>query len=141
VLIKTLLAGKKGPLETLDMGQPVSAAIETFSKARFRCLPIVEGDKLVGLVTIRDLMKFLAERGGDALTTSIGEAMTSEVTTVSPSDEVETAEKAMAGRFNHLPVVEDGKLVGLLTPPDLLSIRLNDVRGLATDLERYILGG
>jgi CBS domain-containing protein len=141
VLIKTLLASKEQlSVESLDAAQPVSAAIQKFSGARFRGLPITEGGELVGIVTIRDVMKHLASRGGEGMTSAISEAMTRDPVTVSPSDDVEAAQKAFGGRFNHLPVVEDGKLVAVLTPSDLLEERLGDVKALATELEHYILG-
>lgn len=141
MLVKTLLerAGRHS-VQTINTHDPVKVAIQIFSGARFRSLPVVDGDALAGIVTTRDLLHFLVKRGGAGMEVPISEAMTKSPSTVSPDDPVEKAQVLLSGRFNHLPVVENNKLVGLLTNADLLGVRLADVRAFAGDLERYITG-
>lgn len=97
---------------------------ETLSTARslmdledFRCLPVVEGDKLVGIITDRDIRKY-----GDRLdSTNVGVAMTTEVICISPDDTVnEAVRMLLAFKVGGLPVIKNNKLVGIITTTDIL---------------------
>jgi CBS domain-containing protein len=97
---------------------------DTLSTARslmdledFRCLPVVEGDKLVGIITDRDIRKY-----GDRLdSTNVGVAMTTEVICISPDDTVnEAVRMLLAFKVGGLPVIKNNKLVGIITTTDIL---------------------
>lgn len=97
----------------------VSDAIRTCVRLHARHLPIVDGENLVGIVSARDLRR--CEVAGKAEQTPVGEIMADEPITVGPRDPAPDAATLMAtAKVSALPVLQDGKLVGLLTLTDLL---------------------
>ncbi len=78
-------------------------------------IPIVEGGRLVGIVTDRDIVVRAVAAGKDARTTAVSEVMSADPVCISPDTDVDEAAKVMAERqIRRLPVVEDGKLAGIL---------------------------
>lgn len=85
-------------------------------------LLVMDGNVLIGILTERDVMKAVA-RGLDVATTPVSEVMTTSVLTVSPLTSLHEAARHMASRWiRHLPVVEDGKVVGVVSQRDLVGI-------------------
>ena len=116
---------------TLNTANALDVAGDIMRMSRIRHLPVVDADKrLVGLLSQRDLFKasissvlgFAREREHEWLgEVSVREVMTKEVTTIEPeAGVVEAVDKMIAGKFGCLPVVEEGKLVGLITETDCL---------------------
>ena len=140
-IVRNILSHKNRPnLCMIGAADTVNAAIKVFSEHRFRCLPVLDGEQLVGVVTVRDLMRYLAANGAKGMGESVAGAMTRNPTTASVTDSIDKVDEQFTGKFNHLPVLDGTTVVGVLTPSDILSHRLGDVRALATDLERYITG-
>lgn len=113
-------------------------------------LPVVNGDKLVGIFTERDLVRRVAAAGRDPKTTRLSEVMTRDVRTASPDDPVRGGIDTMInGGFRHLPVTDaDGNLVGVLALRDFLTAnwtqmltrtRRHAVLAVARAPETYIL--
>jgi len=106
----------ESPAETLR------AAAARMWKQQTGSLVIMEGDELVGIVTERDLMKAVA-RGDDLDATPLSAVMTRTVLTVGPDASVADAAQHMATRWiRHLPVVADGKLIGMVSQRDLCAL-------------------
>lgn len=85
-------------------------------------IPVVEGDRLVGVLTDRDIvLRCIAEGLADPREGTVGQVMSTEVRTVSPDDDLERAAEAMReGEVRRLPVVEGGRLVGVLSHGNLV---------------------
>ncbi len=99
-------------------------AFEKLMKHKISSLPVVEDDKLVGIITATDVGHNLILDKYE-LGTSVEEIMIKSVSTISPEDSIETAIKAMkegasSGILNQLPVVEDGKLIGIISDGDII---------------------
>lgn len=100
-------------------------AFEKLMKHKISSLPVVEGDKLIGIITATDVGHNLILDKYE-LGTSVEEIMIKSVITVSPEDTLETVIKVMkesvssSGILNQLPVVEDGKLVGIISDGDII---------------------
>jgi acetoin utilization protein AcuB len=117
-------------LVTLHVEEQLSLASDIMNLARIRHLPIVEGERLVGIISQRDLFRasLASVMGYDYAATrdhlksvSIKEAMVSEVITVGPETGIQEAGKIMLDKkIGCLPVVEDRRLVGLVTETDVL---------------------
>lgn len=128
-------------LETIEATEPLTVAISRFGGIRARCLLVTEGDALVGVVSIRDILRHIAEHGADALEQDVAAAMTSAPTTITPDDRLgAVAELFAKSSFNHLPVVDDGVLVGVVTPADVLRTHLDNVKEEAGYLRDYVSG-
>ena len=102
----------------------VVCAFEKLMKHKISSLPVVDDDKLVGIITATDVGHNLILDKYE-LGTSVEEIMIKSVSTVSPEDSLETAinimkEGASSGILNQLPVVEDGKLVGIISDGDII---------------------
>ena len=99
-------------------------AFEKLMKHKISSLPVVEDDKLIGIITATDVGHNLILDKYE-LGTSVEEIMIKSVSTISPEDSIETAIKAMkegasSGILNQLPVVEDGKLIGIISDGDII---------------------
>ena len=102
----------------------VVCAFEKLMKNKISSLPVVEDEKLVGIITATDVGHNLILDKYE-LGTSVKEIMIKPVVTVSPEDDIETAinimkEGASSGILNQLPVIEDGKLVGIISDGDII---------------------
>ena len=105
---------------TIDPGTTAEEAARTMKSEDIGSLPIVEGDRLVGVVTDRDLtIRILAE--GKSVDTTVGEIASKDVVTIDPQQSLEEAARLMAEhQVRRLPVTEeDGKLVGILAQADV----------------------
>jgi CBS domain-containing protein len=99
---------------------------------------VMDGDRLAGIVTERDLVNLVAE-GGDPRTTRVADRMTKKLNTVSPRTDIAEAAEHMARlKIRHLPVVEDDKLVGIISIRDLTNWAVRELTGghELPDLER-----
>ena len=99
-------------------------AFEKLMKHKISSLPVVEDDKLIGIITATDVGHNLILDKYE-LGTSVEEIMIKSVSTISPEDSIETAIKAMkdgasSGILNQLPVIEDGKLIGIISDGDII---------------------
>jgi acetoin utilization protein AcuB len=102
--------------KTLSSKDTLQTAAEMMNRGGFRRMPIVDGDRLIGIITDRDIRKHL-----DHLDRTIGEVMTTELKTMTPRMSVEDAARLMIKhKIDGLPVMEDGKLVGIVTSTDVM---------------------
>ena len=117
-------------LVTLHVDEELSLASDIMNLARIRHLPILEGDRLVGIISQRDLFRAslasvmgydYAETRDHLKSVAIREAMVKEVITVEPDSEIQEAGRIMLEkRIGCLPVVQNDRLVGMLTETDIL---------------------
>ena len=106
---------------TIDEREPVIAAARLLKRMNLGALPVTDrGGKLVGMLTDRDIVLRCVALGGDARTMTAGDVMTRGVVTATPDVIVDDAAKRMGrGQVRRLPVVENGKLVGMLSLADM----------------------
>ena len=98
------------------------SAAETMWRQQTGSLLVMDADSLLGIITERDVMKAVA-RGSDPDTTSVSDIMTTDVLTISPGTALHEAARHMASRWiRHLPVLEDGRVVGVVSQRDLVGI-------------------
>jgi CBS domain-containing protein len=123
---------------------PAASVLEvarTMTEARIGAIPIVEGQRVVGIFSERDLMTRIVVPGVDAQRTQVAEVMTRDVLTASPDEtRSECLERMREARCRHLPVLENGRLVAVLSMRDLLRDEIQEqdeeIRGLRAYLHQ-----
>ena len=109
---------------------------------RIGAAPVMDGTHLAGIISERDLVHCLARHGAAALDLPVSEAMSRAVQTATPRTSVPEAMAAMtAGRFRHLPVLENGRMVGIISIGDVVKARLDDQANEVESLRAYVAGG
>lgn len=105
---------------------------------------VIVGDhgKVVGIISERDIIRLLAEHGGKALAMRADEGMTRDVISCSRSSTLDEIMEAMTrGRFRHLPVIEDGSLVGIVSIGDVVKHHTAEVELEVTAMRGYLATG
>jgi len=140
--VAELLKIKGGAVVTTPPQTTIFDAVRIMEDAHIGSLPIVDdAGRLVGMLTERDCMRkaLLQERNLRAVT--VGEIMSSPVVTVAPTEIVDSCMKTMTEkRLRHLPVVEAGKLVGLISIGDVVKFLCSEREHDIKNLEKYITG-
>ena len=104
-------------------------------------LIVMENDKVAGILSERDYARKIALMERSSYTTEVSEIMTSNVMTVSPGQTIEFCMELMTEkRLRHLPVLEDDKLIGLISIGDLVKDIISDQQSMIRQLEQYIRG-
>ena len=139
--IKYLLATKPKTIWSIGPDEPVLQAIRLMSEKQIGALPIMQSDKLMGIVSERDYARKVILMGRSSAETAVSQIMTTEVITISPEDTVHRCMELMTEqRIRHLPVVEKGKLVGMISIGDLVKAVIEEQQNTIVQLERYIAG-
>ena len=126
--ISALLARKGNQVSTIRSTERVAEAVHQLYENRIGALVVVDRrGRLAGMFSERDVIRALAESGPEALGYEVHELMTPEVTTCRPDDRIDKVMAIMsAHRIRHLPVMDDGRLVGLVSIGDLVKHRLDE---------------
>jgi len=103
---------------------------------------VVGPEGLVGIVSERDVVRMLHEHGADALGRRVADIMTSELVTCSPDDSVDELSVVMTThRVRHVPVLEDGRLAGIVSIGDVVKTRMEELQAEREQLAAYITQG
>lgn len=139
-----ILKAKKSEDATVHSIAPTATvleALQSMSEKHIGALLVMEDNRIVGILTERDYARKIALLGRSSLTTRVSEVMTKAVMYVDPS---QTSEECMAlmtqNRLRHLPVVENGELLGLISIGDLVKDIISQQQFIIEQLEHYISG-
>ena len=140
MIVKNILTGKGGDVATIEQTADLKAAVKVLAERRIGALVILGTDhRVIGLLSERDIVRALAEHGSNALNEPIGQVMTREVKTCSEDDTVEgLMDQMTTGRFRHMPVVKQDKLVGIVSIGDVVKNRVEEIDHEAKSLRDYI---
>jgi CBS domain-containing protein len=137
--ISAILAGKGHDVAAVAPESSVSDVITELTTRRIGAVLVKRGDEVVGVVSERDIVRGLAAHRGAVLDLSAADVMTAPVITIRPGDSVAGAMELMTDRrIRHLPVVESGHLVGLVSIGDLVKARIDEAEREALALKDYI---
>lgn len=137
--IATILASKGGQVTTITASTSVTEALKLLAEHRIGVVPVMQGDRVAGIFSERDVIHSLAEHGAAALDRAVSEAMTAPAITVGRNESVLGALMLMTERrIRHLPVVEDGRLIGLVSIGDLVKYRIDRIEADAEAMRSYI---
>lgn len=139
---RILLEHKGRDLWTISPSATVFEAIRLMSEKNIGALPVLEGESLAGIVSERDYMSKVMLKGRSSKETTVGEIMTRGVVTVEPQQSVsECMDIITQHRVRHLPVMEQGRLIGVVSIGDLVRWIIATQRVTIEQLEKYIAGG
>lgn len=140
--VETILRGKGSEVSTVGPDATVGEIVAELTTRRIGAVLVMEGDAVIGVVSERDVVRGLAGHRGDVLDLSAREVMTWPVITIAPGDSVAQAMELMTDRrVRHLPVVESGRLIGLVSIGDLVKRRIEEAEQEAMALKDYIATG
>jgi len=140
--IATLLEGKGRALHAVSTSVTVFEAVQKMNQHKVGCVLVMNGDRLAGIFTERDVLTRVVTSNLDPHLTPITQAMSANVLTVAPEATVQQVMDIFAEkRCRHLPVVQAGKLMGLISIGDVSRWVANSHRAEAESLRQYIAGG
>ncbi len=141
VRVKQLLARKGAEVWSIDADEPVLAAIQAMADRRVGALPVTRNGELVGIISERDYARKVILLGRSSAETSVWQIMSSPVVTVSPADGVRACMQLMTERrIRHLPVVDGGRMIGVISIGDLVRAVIEEQEQTIEHLERFISG-
>lgn len=143
MLVSHILKSKSDDgVVTLTPGSTVAQAAETLSARRIGAVIISrDGREVAGIVSERDVVREIGRRGAACLGDRVESLMTAQVTTCARSDTADRVLELMTqGRFRHIPVIEAGQMVGLISIGDVVKARLADLEHEKDALEGMIRG-
>lgn len=138
--VSTILATKGNKLVTIAPEQPVREAVSLFAQHNIGAVVVLnDAGTIAGIVSERDVVRQLHEHD-DTLSMPIDRLMTPQVITCLPQDDLMSVANVMTERrFRHLPVVEDGALLGIISIGDVLKAQRDSYHGQIDTLETQIL--
>ncbi len=138
--VRNILATKKGHLITIDAEQPVRNAVAMLVENRIGALLVLDSaGNLVGILSERDIMR-TAATDEDLFGRPVADIMTREVVVGMPQDDVlAVAHTMLEKRFRHLPIMDEGELIGIISIGDVLKIQRDAYRGEVDTLETRII--
>jgi len=138
----SIILGEKGrEVVTIEPGASLAAVAKLLAEKRIGTVLILGADRhLVGIISERDIVRALAGRGAAALDEPVSRTMTRQVETCNESETIGSImERMTKGKFRHVPVVEQGRLVGIVSIGDVVKHRLQEMERESAAVRDYIL--
>jgi CBS domain-containing protein len=140
-VISEILENKGGMVLSVDINESVLDAINLMAQVNIGAVLVQEGDKISGIFTERDYLQKIALKSKSSQKTRVGDVMTTPVISADPTDSVKQCMETMTTcRCRHLPVVSDGKLLGIVSIGDLVKKMLEEKQTEVEQLSQYITG-
>jgi CBS domain-containing protein len=137
--IKAILDGKGHEVVGISGAASVADAVAMLAERRIGALPVVDDGAVCGIFSERDVIYGLAKTGAAGLAGKVAAVMTAPPVTVTSDTQVMTALSLMTRRrIRHLPVVDDGRLVGFISIGDLVKYRIDRIEAEASAMRDYI---
>ena len=140
--VKAMLSGKGDKVVTARSDTTVAAAIRMLKLEKIGALVVSdEGSRIQGILSERDVVRAMVDHGGEVLTMPVSELMTRAVKTCTLEANIRDVMSEMTrSRIRHLPVVDGGKLCGIISIGDVVKNRLEELETETTVLREYIAG-
>ncbi len=132
-------SGDRADVITIGPDETVTALLAQLAEHNVGALLVRDGEPVAGIVSERDVVRRIAERGAGVLDETVREIMTTSVFSCSSTDSLDSiAETMTERRIRHMPVIDDGKLVGVVSIGDVVSARMRQLEKDRGQLEQYI---
>lgn len=139
--VRNILEEKSGSIFSVPPDTSVYHALELMVEKNVSSLLITEDEKLTGIFTERDYARKVVLKGKSSKETPVADIMTANVITVNQDNTIDECMLLMTGKFiRHLPVVEDGKLLGIVSIGDLVKMIIHEQKFIIENMKQYIGG-
>lgn len=139
--VKNILDSKGSAIFTITPDTTVYHALELMVEKNVSALLVMEADKLAGIFTERDYARKVVLKGKSSRDTAIGDIMTGNLITVTSASSIDECMELMTGKYiRHLPVVDDGKLAGIISIGDVVRTIIHEQKTIIGHMEQYITG-
>jgi CBS domain-containing protein len=137
--VRSILDSKGHQVLSVEPDAKLAAAVKILGEKKIGAVLVMSQGGIEGILSERDIVRVLAERGGHVLEEPVSDVMTRKVVSCRQSDTVAGIMEMMTvGKFRHLPVVEDGKVVGLISIGDIVKRRVQEYETEQEALRDYI---
>jgi CBS domain-containing protein len=138
--VNIVLAAKGREVVTVEPSASLADAVQLLAEKRIGAALILGAEhRIIGLISERDIVRALAERGAAALAEPVSQTMTRKVETCNESEPISNIMQRMTdGKFRHVPVVDQGRLVGIVSIGDVVKHRLQEMELESTAMREYI---
>ena len=137
--VRAILDSKGHHVLSVEPGAKVSAAVKLLSERRIGAVLVMTQGRIEGILSERDIVRVLGERGAGVMDEAVSAVMTRKVVSCREKDTVsEIMEMMTNGKFRHLPVIEDGKVAGLISIGDVVKWRVGEYEREQEALREYI---
>ncbi len=137
--VRAILDSKGHDILSVEPGVKLSAAVKILSERRIGAVLVMSGGRIEGILSERDIVRVIGERGAAVLDEPVSAVMTRKVVCCRPIDTVGAImEKMTSGKFRHLPVLEGGEIVGLISIGDVVKWRVKEFEDEQEALQNYI---
>jgi CBS domain-containing protein len=141
MFVRQLLAGKGHDVWSIDAEEPVLEAIQIMADRRVGALPVLRGGELAGIISERDYARKVILLGRSSAETPVWQIMSAPAITVTLEETVQQCMEIMTERrIRHLPVVDGGRMVGMISIGDCVRAVIEDQTETIQQLERFISG-
>jgi CBS domain-containing protein len=140
MIVNRILSLKGREVATIEPGRSLSEAARVLAERRIGALLIVDGDRPVtGIISERDIVRAVAMHGAKALDEPVSRFMTEKVVTCTGETSINDVMELMTQqKFRHIPVVESGRLSGIVSIGDVVKLRLEEVEAETQAIKEYI---
>ena len=137
--VRAILDTKGHHVQSVEPGAKLADAIKLLSQRRIGAVLVLSQGRIEGILSERDIVRVLGERGAFVLDEPVSSVMTRKEVSCSEKDTVSEMKEVMTnGKFRHLPVVEDGRVVGLISIGDIVKWRVGEYEREQEALREYI---
>jgi CBS domain-containing protein len=139
--VKAILSRKGTDVVTVEPKTNLNEAVQLLGQRRIGAVVVTGADRrVIGILSERDIVRAMGERGHQILDETVDSVMTRRVVTCAEADTVsEIMERMTAGKFRHVPVIENGRLAGIISIGDVVKYRLEEIQKESEALKEYIL--
>jgi CBS domain-containing protein len=140
--VQAILGNKGAQIISMRPEATILEACRLLKEHRIGAVLVLDGDRVAGVFSERDAVRILADKGAAGLDIPLAEAMTRNVVTCAPEDSIDVVMGVMTERrVRHLPVLSEGRLVGLVSIGDVVKYRLDEAALEVDSLREYVLAG
>jgi CBS domain-containing protein len=140
MIVKTIIDTKGRDVLTMEPNATLDAAAKLLAERRIGAVVVIGAeDRVVGILSERDIVRAVAERGTGAMQEQVAQVMTRKVATCTLDESIHSImERMTTGKFRHVPVIENGRLAGIVSIGDVVKHRIVEIEQESDALKTYI---